>query len=96
MSNEQLRFTKHIEKQHFTTGETARICDASISSVIKWCNEGMLRFTKVPGSRHRRIAREDLKKFIEQYRLPPQRLKMLDAQDVAATDAQPDGAARKV
>ena len=57
-------------KQSHTTGDVARICRVSIRTVHKWLDNGRLPGHLVPGSTHRRVYREDLRAFMEEYDQP--------------------------
>ena len=48
----------------YTTGKVSRICQVATSTVNKWFDSGQLKGFRVPGSRHRRIPRENLVKFL--------------------------------
>lgn len=45
------------------------MCDVDLSTVINWINQGKLIAYKTPG-RHRRVKKEDLVKFLEEYNMP--------------------------
>jgi excisionase family DNA binding protein len=49
----------------YTTGQVSRICQVATSTVNKWFDSGQLKGFRVPGSRHRRIPRENLVKFLD-------------------------------
>jgi excisionase family DNA binding protein len=53
--------------QAFTTGEIAKICSVAPRTVTKWCDAGMLRHYRIPGTKHRRVLRDDLKQFMAQH-----------------------------
>ena len=46
-------------KTVFTTGEAAKICKVSQQTIIRCFDSGQLKGFRVPGSRFRRIPRED-------------------------------------
>jgi excisionase family DNA binding protein len=48
-----------------STGEVANHCGVSQQTAIRWCDRGLLPFHKIPGSKHRRVARKDLQAFID-------------------------------
>ena len=58
------------DKEVFTTGEVARICNVTIRTVIKWFESGELTGYKIPGSKDRRIPRENLIRFMQRHGLP--------------------------
>ncbi len=57
-------------KKVFTTGQVARICNVTTQTVTKWIDLGRLKGYRIPGSRARRVTRGDLKKFIEDHKIP--------------------------
>jgi len=54
------------DKQVFTTGEAAKICNVSQQTIIRCFDSGRLQGFKVPGSRFRRIPRAELVLFMQQ------------------------------
>ncbi len=63
-------------KRVFTTGEVAEICNISQQTVIRCFDAGRLRGFRVPGSRFRRIPRENLIQFMKENAIPLERLEM--------------------
>jgi excisionase family DNA binding protein len=61
-------------KQVFTTGEAAKICNVSQQTIIRCFDSGRLSGFKVPGSRFRRIPRPELVRFMQQNGMDMQRL----------------------
>lgn len=61
-------------KKGFTTGEVAELCHVTIPTVIKWIESGELEGFKIPGSKNRRITRENLLKFMKKYNIPTNQL----------------------
>ncbi len=59
-----------FEKQVFTTGEAAEICKVSQQTIIRCFDAGRLKGFRVPGSRFRRIPREELIRFMKQNEIP--------------------------
>ncbi|MFA9479559.1 response regulator [Phycisphaerales bacterium AB-hyl4] len=57
-------------KQVFTTGEAAEICKVSQQTIIRCFDSGRLKGFRVPGSRFRRIPREELIRFMRQNEIP--------------------------
>jgi excisionase family DNA binding protein len=57
-------------KQVFTTGEAARICKVSQQTIIRCFDSGQLKGFRVPGSRFRRIPREELYRFMKANGIP--------------------------
>jgi excisionase family DNA binding protein len=62
------------DKQVFTTGEAAEICQVSQQTIIRCFDAGRLHGFRVPGSRFRRIPREDLIRFMRDNSIPVDRL----------------------
>ncbi len=58
------------EKQVFTTGEAAELCKVSQQTIIRCFDSGRLRGFRVPGSRFRRIPRDELIRFMRQNDIP--------------------------
>ena len=54
-----------IEKEIFTTGEAAELCNVSQQTIIRCFDKGRLNGFRVPGSRFRRIPRSDLIDFMK-------------------------------
>ncbi len=57
-------------KEVYTTGEAARICKVSQQTIIRCFDSGQLRGFRVPGSRFRRIPREELIRFMREHNIP--------------------------
>ena len=57
-------------KQVFTTGEAAAICKVSQQTIIRCFDSGRLKGFRVPGSRFRRIPREELVRFMRENDIP--------------------------
>lgn len=58
------------EKRVFTTGEAARLCKVSQQTIIRCFDSGRLNGFRVPGSRFRRIPREELLRFMRENDIP--------------------------
>ncbi|UCD29824.1 MAG: response regulator [Planctomycetota bacterium] len=54
----------------YTTGEVADICKVSQQTVIRCFDSGKLKGFRVPGSRFRRIPRENLLQFMKENNIP--------------------------
>ncbi len=61
-------------KQVFTTGEAAEVCKVSQQTIIRCFDSGRLKGFRVPGSRFRRIPREELIRFMRDNEIPTDRL----------------------
>ena len=59
-----------IMKTVFTTGEAAKICKVSQQTIIRCFDSGQLKGFRVPGSRFRRIPREQLFTFMRDNGIP--------------------------
>lgn len=57
-------------KAVFTTGEAAELCRVSQQTIIRCFDSGRLRGFRVPGSKFRRIPREDLIRFMRENNIP--------------------------
>ena len=57
-------------KTVFTTGEAAKICKVSQQTIIRCFDNGSLKGFRVPGSRFRRIPRDQLFHFMKENGIP--------------------------
>ncbi|NOX60226.1 MAG: response regulator [Planctomycetes bacterium] len=57
-------------KSVYTTGEVAQICKVSQQTVIRCFDSGRLKGFRVPGSRFRRIPRDNLIDFMKENKIP--------------------------
>ena len=57
-------------KAVFTTGEAAAICRLSQQTIIRCFDSGQLQGFRVPGSKFRRIPRQELIKFMKENGIP--------------------------
>ena len=57
-------------KEIFTTGDVSRICHVAPRTVSKWFDTGKLNGYRIPGSRDRRIPRNQLLSFMRAHGLP--------------------------
>ncbi len=57
-------------KMFYTTGEVAQICNVSQQTIIRCFDSGRLKGFRVPGSRFRRIPRENLVQFMRDNEIP--------------------------
>jgi excisionase family DNA binding protein len=62
--------TELAHKRIFTTGEAAAICKISQQTIIRCFDNGRLTGFKVPGSKFRRIPREELVRFMKANNIP--------------------------
>ena len=61
---------KWADKRIFTTGEAAEVCKVSQQTIIRCFDAGRLVGFRVPGSRFRRIPREELIRFMKANDIP--------------------------
>jgi two-component system OmpR family response regulator len=59
-----------MSKTVFTTGEAAKVCKVSQQTIIRCFDSGQLKGFRVPGSRFRRIPREQLFAFMKDNGIP--------------------------
>jgi excisionase family DNA binding protein len=57
-------------KDVLTTGQVARICNVAPRTVSKWFDSGQLRGYRIPGSKDRRIPKQQLMRFMKAYGIP--------------------------
>ncbi|MDH3583485.1 MAG: response regulator [Phycisphaerae bacterium] len=65
---------KFQDKQVFTTGEAAEICQVSQQTIIRCFDNQQLKGFRVPGSRFRRIPRDELLRFMKDNGIPESHL----------------------
>jgi len=58
------------QKNVFTTGEVAKLCNISQQTVIRCFDKSILQGFRVPGSRFRRIPRDSLFEFMKKNGMP--------------------------
>lgn len=58
------------DKRVFTTGEAAQICKVSQQTIIRCFDSGRLTGFRVPGSKFRRIPRDELIRFMKANNIP--------------------------
>ena len=63
-----------VDKKVFTTGEAAQVCKVSQQTIIRCFDSGRLQGFRVPGSRFRRIPREELIRFMRANSIPTETL----------------------
>jgi excisionase family DNA binding protein len=61
-------------KRIFTTGEAAEVCKVSQQTIIRCFDSGRLTGFRVPGSKFRRIPREELIRFMRENGIPTDRI----------------------
>jgi two-component system, OmpR family, response regulator len=70
----QTNSTDLVSKQVFTTGEAAEVCKVSQQTIIRCFDSGRVRGFRVPGSKFRRIPREELIRFMRENNIPTELL----------------------
>ncbi len=68
--NESNNAPEGEDKQVYTTGEAAEVCKVSQQTIIRCFDSGRLKGFRVPGSRFRRIPREELIRFMRDNDIP--------------------------
>jgi excisionase family DNA binding protein len=76
-------------KTVFTTGEAAKICKVSQQTIIRCFDNGQLKGFRVPGSKYRRIPREQLFMFMRDNGIPTDALET-GKRKVLVVDDDPD------
>ncbi len=66
--------TELSRKKIFTTGEAAVVCKVSQQTIIRCFDSGRLNGFRVPGSKFRRIPREELIRFMRENDIPLENL----------------------
>lgn len=56
-------------KNVLSTGEVAKICHVA-RTVQKWFDNGLIGGYRIPGSKDRRIPRDELFRFMKQHNMP--------------------------
>ena len=59
-----------FDKDVFTTGEVAKICNVAARTVSKWFDSGQLHGYRIPGSKDRRIPVANLMQFMKAHSIP--------------------------
>jgi len=73
-ADEGLTPAELLNKMVFTTGEAAEVCKVSQQTIIRCFDSGRLHGFRVPGSRFRRIPREELIRFMRENNIPTELL----------------------
>lgn len=74
------------DKKVFTTGEAAELCKVSQQTIIRCFDSGRLSGFRVPGSRFRRIPRDELIRFMRENEIPTDALKSGPTKILAVDD----------
>jgi excisionase family DNA binding protein len=78
-----------LSKAVFTTGEAAEVCKVSQQTIIRCFDAGRLGGFRVPGSKFRRIPREELIKFMRDNDIPIESLTGARKKRVLIVDDDP-------
>lgn len=70
MNAETTSSSNWAEKKIFTTGEAAQVCKVSQQTIIRCFDSGRLSGFRVPGSKFRRIPRDELIRFMKTNSIP--------------------------
>lgn len=83
-------------KRVFTTGEAAEVCKVSQQTIIRCFDAGRLGGFRVPGSKFRRIPRNDLIRFMKANNIPLENLAKFEglSADAFREDDRDDGLKR--
>lgn len=77
------------DKKVFTTGEAAKVCKVSQQTIIRCFDSGRLNGFRVPGSRFRRIPRDELIRFMRSNDIPLESIGS-DRKRVLIVDDEPE------
>jgi two-component system, OmpR family, response regulator RpaA len=77
------------DKKVFTTGEAAKVCKVSQQTIIRCFDSGRLNGFRVPGSRFRRIPRDELIRFMRDNDIPLETIGS-DRKRVLVVDDEPE------
>ena len=69
-TQDQNQQTDWTDKKVFTTGEAASVCRVSQQTIIRCFDNGRLHGFRVPGSKFRRIPRDELLRFMRENGIP--------------------------
>lgn len=81
--------TELSRKRVFTTGEAAALCKVSQQTIIRCFDSGRLNGFRVPGSKFRRIPREELLRFMRANDIPTGLMEHADRPRILAVDDDP-------
>ena len=77
-------------KKIFTTGEAAQVCKVSQQTIIRCFDSGRLNGFRVPGSRFRRIPRDELIRFMKSNSIPLDAIESGSVKRVLVVDDDPN------
>ncbi len=70
MASQEQQQPDWTDKKVFTTGEAASVCRVSQQTIIRCFDNGRLHGFRVPGSKFRRIPRDELLRFMRENNIP--------------------------
>lgn len=70
MASQEQQQPDWTDKKVFTTGEAASVCRVSQQTIIRCFDNGRLQGFRVPGSKFRRIPRDELLRFMRENNIP--------------------------
>ena len=70
MASQEQQQPDWTDKKVFTTGEAASVCRVSQQTIIRCFDNGRLQGFRVPGSKFRRIPRDELLRFMRDNGIP--------------------------
>lgn len=70
MASQEQQQPDWTDKKVFTTGEAASVCRVSQQTIIRCFDNGRLQGFRVPGSKFRRIPRDELLRFMRDNNIP--------------------------
>ncbi len=56
-----------MSKGYLTTGKIAKMFKVAPRTVAKWIDTGMMKGTKIPGGKHRRVEPSEVVRFAEEH-----------------------------
>lgn len=62
--------TNKVVKEYLGTGKIAKLFGVAPRTVAKWIDNGIMQGTKIPGSRHRRVAIAEVNRFSVEHNIP--------------------------
>jgi len=89
-NSEQQTTTDWAGKKVFTTGEAASLCKVSQQTIIRCFDAGRLNGFRVPGSKFRRIPREELLRFMRANEIPTDALEGGSLRKILVVDDEPE------
>lgn len=62
--------TNKVVKEYLGTGKIAKLFGVAPRTVAKWIDNGIMQGTKIPGSKHRRVAIAEVTRFSIEHNIP--------------------------